>query len=333
MFDVDTRETVDQSNNDLSASVTDKNRSFKDLKPENKRTRKEPLKPWGIRERLFVLITLLLTVLTSGALALSARNFKLPNVPKMSLNVSEINPFREQVVVLENTGSKISIEKIENIKEMFKEATDGYSGIYSFYIYDINGGYYYGENYQEVMQAASLIKLPVIIAAYEEFESGGLDREKYTPLIEAMGKRSDNAAFRDMVSVLGKDRVNKEINKLGMSNTSLDENTTTPEEIGLLFKKLYSNNLLDEKDTREVLGFLTDTIFESWLRPGIPSEYKLAHKYGREVHVVNDAGIVLSDRPVVIVIMTDGIIEKEADELFPKLTKLLYDYHIDEKTN
>lgn len=296
-------------------------RKFRDLNPENRKTRKEPLKPWGMKERLIILVVLLVTVLTSGILALTARNFKLPKIPALKISsVTSLNPFKEQVIIVGNKGSKISQEKIENTKRLFKEATNNYSGIYAFYIYDINGDYYYGLNYQEVMQAASLIKLPVMYLAMKNDE----DRT----LIESMGKRSDNNAYNKMVGILGRENVNKTILDLGMSRTSLSENTTTPEEIGIFFKKLYGNELLDESKTKELEGYMTDTIFEDWLRPGIPSDITLVHKYGREDHVINDAGIVMSDKPFVVVIMTDGIIETEAVDLFPKLSNLLYTEHI-----
>lgn len=297
----------------------DKDEDFEvgDLKPENRRTRKEPIKMWGKKERLIVLIVLLTTVLTSGILALTARNFKLPKLPRIGIpDLSKFNIFKEQVIVVGNKGSKINQEKIENIKKEFRNLTNNYSGIYAFYIYDLNGDYFYGENYQEKMQAASLIKLPVMCLAMEE----GQDKK----LIEAMGKRSDNQAYLKMVSVLGKEKINKTIADLGMSKTSLEKNITTPEDIGLFFKKLYKNEILNKEKTDEFLGFLTDTSFEQWLRQGIPSEIRLAHKYGKETHAVNDAGVVFGDKPFVIVILTDGVVESEADRLFPELTKLLY---------
>jgi beta-lactamase class A len=302
-------------------------RQFKDLNPENKKSRKEPIKPWGAKERIVVLVVLVLTVLTSGILALSARNFKLPKLPRLEIpKISNLNPFQEQVIVVGNKGSKVSQEKIEKTKKLFKEATDDHSGIYAFYIYDIKGDYFYGLNYKEKMQAASLIKLPVMYMAIKE--------DKNKDLVEAMGKRSDNSAFIKMVEILGKENVNKTISDLGMPNTSLSENTTTPEEIGQFFKKLYNNELLDSVKTKELEHDMTDTIFENWLRPGIPSNIILVHKYGREIHCVNDAGIIMSDKPFVMVIMTDGVIEREADDLIPKLAKLLYDEHTrDENSN
>ena len=87
----------------------------------------------------------------------------------------DINPFKEQVITVGNKGSRISQEKIEKTKKLFKDATNDYSGIYAFYIYDINGDYYYGLNHQEVMQAASLIKLPVKVEK-SSITSAGLSK-------------------------------------------------------------------------------------------------------------------------------------------------------------
>src|SRR5688572_12694049 len=60
-----------------------KKKDFKDLSPENKKTRKEPIKPWGKKERFLVLSVMILTALISGIAALSARNYKLPGVPRI----------------------------------------------------------------------------------------------------------------------------------------------------------------------------------------------------------------------------------------------------------
>lgn len=306
-------------------------RKFRDLRPENRKARKEPSKPWGKKERLIVLIVLLITVLTSGILGLTARNFKLPNLPKISIpDFSKFNIFKEQVIVVGNKGSKVNFAKIENTKKEFISLTNRYSGIYAFYIYDLNGDYFYGENYQEKMQAASLIKLPVIYLTYKESEKGNLNLDEYKSYLEAMGKRSDNAAYIKMVSVLGKEKIYKAITSLGMSKTSLEENITTPEDIGLFFKKLKKYELLNKENTDEFLKILTDTAFEDWLKPGIPIDVRLAHKYGREIHAVNDAGIVFSNKPFVLVIMTDGVVETEADKIFPELSKLLYNGQTDE---
>lgn len=287
---------------------------------------KEISKPWGKYERIFVLIAILLTVGTSGFLSLRARNFKLPNTPSLKISFNrlvQLNPFREQTIVIGNGGTAVDLKKIESIKNTFTEMVSGYSGIYAFYIYDLNGGYYYGLNHQEKMQAASLIKLPVMYLAIKNDED--------TNLISVMGKKSDNQAFVKMVSILGKKNISQTIyNDLGMSKTSIDKNETTPEEIGLFFKKLYNNEILNKEKSRQFMDYLTNTNFEKWLRAGIPEEVIVSHKYGREERSVNDAGIIFSKKPFIMVIMTDGVIEKDADQLFPKLTKMLYDKHTED---
>ena len=108
-----------------------------------------------------------------------------------------------------------------------------------------------------------------------------------------------------------------------MTKTSLEKNQTTPSDIGLYFKKLYEGELVSEESKNEILTFLTNTIFEDWLVKGIP-EVRVAHKYGREQGVVNDAGIVFAQQPFVLVIMTDGVKLSEADLIFPELAHLVY---------
>ena len=275
-----------------------------DLKPENRKRRKEPPKPWGKRERYVVLAVLLVTVLTAASLAMGARDFKLPGLPKFKFDLK--NPFGEETVIIGNKASRG-----EKIKRGFEEKTRNLSGTYALYVMDLTSGETFGVNENEIMQAASLIKLPVMALVYEE----NLEN-KYGDSVEAMGKRSDNAAFSKLVAFFGKNKIQNYIDSLGMVNTSLEENETTPKEIGEFFKRF--------KDA-PFAEFMTGTIYEDWLTRGVPEGVKVVHKYGREVHVVSDAGIVYAPKPYIIVIMTQGVVEKEADEVFPELSRLVYD--------
>jgi len=176
-------------------------------------------------------------------------------------------------------------------------------------VIDLSNGFKFGVNQNNVMQAASLIKLPLML-----YVQGKVDDSK----LEAIGKRSDNNVFMDLVTKFGKKTVQDYIDSLGLKNTSLEENLIIPSEVGEIFLKLY-------KDKNEkILNFLTDTIFEKWIRAGIPEDIKVAHKYGREAGVVNDAGIIYSKSPFILVIMTQGVDELEADRLIPELTKMIY---------
>lgn len=271
----------------------------KDLKPEYKKRRKEQALPWGKKERLLILSSLLITVLVSVFFSFSSGNFEPPKFPNFSLD----NIFKGETIIV----GKIPVS--QKIISEFNNMTQNLKGTYAFEVIDLSSGSKFGVNNDEVMQAASLIKLPLML-----YVQGKVDDSK----LEAMGKRSDNSVFKELVTKFGKDVIQNYIDSLGMKNTSLEENSTTPSEIGDIFLKLYKNK--DEK----ILGYLTDTIFENWIKKGVGEGVRVAHKYGREVGVVNDAGIIYSKNPFILVIMTQGVDELEADRLIPELTKMIY---------
>ena len=317
-----------------------------------RRRKKEPPKPWGKKERFLVLFILLFTILTSIILALSAREWKLPGLPRIKFPT--ISLFQEETIVLENdkkNESKEIAEKSQKVVTDFKNTTNDLSGVYGLFVIDLKSGYSFGISEDESFTAASLIKLPVMTTAYLESEKGSLNLEtiytlkdsdkiggsgslyykpagtklSYKDLLMLMGKQSDNTAFGIIRKVVGDKKINEVIKTIGMSSTSLTDNSTSPYDIGIFFKKLWEGKITSKDSANEILGNLTDTTYENWIAAGIPADIRVAHKYGREVHVVNDAGIVYADNPFILVILTKGVIESEADSIFPSLAGIVYD--------
>ena len=270
--------------------------------------KKEPTKSWDKKERLFILISLLITVLVSVFFSFSSGNFEIPKFPDFNLD----NIFKGETVIIGNEAAvkkAFRQKKAEKIITEFKNNTSNFKGTYAFEVIDLSDEFKFGVNQDVVMRAASLIKLPLML-----FVSGRVDDSK----LEAMGKRSDNNVFTELVNKFGKTTIQDYIDSLGMKNTSLSENSTTPSEVGDIFLKLYKDN------NEKILGFMTDTIFEKWIKAGVPEGIKVSHKYGKEIGVVNDAGIIYSPNPFILVIMTQGVNEIEADRLIPELTKMIY---------
>ena len=261
--------------------------------------KKELVKPWGKKERLIILSALLITVLVSVFFSFSSGNFEPPKFSNFSLD----NIFKGETIIV----GKIPVSP--KIISEFNNMTRNLKGTYAFEVIDLSTGSKFGVNNDQVMQAASLIKLPLML-----YVQGKVDDSK----LEAMGKRSDNNVFKELVAKFGKATVQDYIDSLGMKNTSIAENSTTPDEIGNLFIKLYQDK------NEKILSYLTNTIFENWIKKGVPEGVRVAHKYGREVGVVNDAGIIYSKNPFILVIMTQGVNELEADRLIPELTKMIY---------
>jgi len=321
---------------------------IKDLKPENRAKRKEPKKPWGKKERLIVLLTLITTVSASFFLYISSFSFKAPQLRIPNLKFGNLF---EETFVLENQNQTRKSQKREKIKRLFREKTENLSGLWGLYVVDLSDGSSFGVNENKVFTAASLIKLPVMLAMYQEFQAGSLDplqtysltnKDKipgagilygkpqgyevtYEELVNLMGKYSDNTAFGIARKILGDEKIDNVIKKAGMVSTSIINNETTPMDVGEFFKRLWDLSLTDKESRDKILESLTQTSFEDWLRKGIPSEVSFAHKFGREINVVNDAGIVLSDHPFVLVVLSKGIIEKEANQVFPELSSAIYE--------
>lgn len=322
-------------------------RKVKDLNPQNKKYRKEPVKPWGRKERLTVFLTLFISVLISGFLFLSSRSWKLPNFPRIEM--PDLRIFKNETVTI-GTGKNIQKEKEDEIIKYFKENTDKLTGTYSFYIVDLNSASEFGYRERNIMQAASLIKLPVFATLYKEVEEGKLKLEdiytlkssdiregsgslqykksgtkiSYKEMAELMGKLSDNTAFNVFRNILSDEKIQNEAIDIGMSSTSLLENETSAYDISLFFKKLYLGNIVNTKYKDEILTYLTDTAYEEYISKGIP-DMIVSHKYGREENVINDAGIVFSQNPFVITILSEGIIYSEADLFIPEFSKFVFE--------
>lgn len=328
-------------------------KKFKDLNPQNRKKRNEPPKPWGKKERLTVLITFLATVVIAGVLYLSSVSWKLPKMPRIELpDFSKLNIFKPETIVIgpnkDNPNAALE-EKANEAISLFKETTSNLTGAYRLCVVDLDSGFSYGIDEKKTMEAASLIKLPVFATLYKESEEGKINLEtKYTlkasdkrtgsgslygkpdgtvftyrELAKYMGQQSDNTAFNIFRNILGDATIETEAKNIGMLSTSVGKNETSPYDIGTFYLKLWKGEIVSIKNRDEILNYLTNTIYEDWIPKGIPG-VRVAHKFGREVNVTNDAGIVYADKPFVLVLMSEGIVYKESDAVFPTLASQIY---------
>lgn len=197
-------------------------------------------------------------------------------------------------------------------------------GSYGVYVYRFADDQEYGLNQTEIFPAASLMKLPVMLLVYQEAEKGNLKLDDYRELVKVMGQRSDNAAYNQLVKYFGKEKIQALIDNLGMEKTTIVKDDTAPADIGLLWRKLYQDVFISKSHQQELLGFLTDTIFEDRIPAGIPENIRVSHKIGTEMGVFSDAGIVFAPQPFVIVIMSKNAKESEAKEVIPQITKAVW---------
>jgi len=249
------------------------------------------------------------------------------------------------------TSTPTPTPKLTKEKKEIEKILEPLRGEYGVYFEDLTTKDSFEINGSRKFTAASLIKLPVMLAFYKEAEKGNINLDQiyklqatdirggagslqykpagysisYRKMIELMGQQSDNTAFNIISRTLGATKIQAVIENLGMRNTSFAENETSPEDIGIFFRKLYSEKVLTNENRNELLNFLTNTIWEDRIPAGLPKGIKVAHKIGTEVGVISDAGIIFAPKPYILVIISENVNEIEAKKVLPEISKKIFE--------
>jgi beta-lactamase class A len=199
-------------------------------------------------------------------------------------------------------------------------------------IYDLATGQGYGLNVYQPFKPASVIKLAVLVAAYQA-------RPRMTPAqfrrlrpdLQRMIVVSDNAATRRLVNRLGARQVNVAIQALGLSHFQvgssgsqswvLQGSKATPRDTALLLAKIARREVVSPEACEEMLALLGAQQKRGRIPAGLPPAPDLwvGNKTGTLNGVVNDAGIVLQPPRGVaytLAIFTSGARSESAGEQF-----------------
>jgi len=171
--------------------------------------------------------------------------------------------------------------------------------------------------------AASLNKLPVLMALYRSAASGEVDLDDEITMqasdVQAYGtgvlytrpvgytltlrecarlliKESDNTAWKMLDRYLGRDYIRAELYRVGASSTQYwIPNTTTPNDVLLMLKKISDPSYTTPDLSAEMLDVMTDTSFEDRLPQPLPKETRVSHKIGSYGTTFSDAGLVFPE--------------------------------------
>jgi beta-lactamase class A len=327
-------------------------RKFKDLKPENRKKRKEPPKPWGKKERIIVGAFFIITTLAAAFMFLFSHEFKFPGLPKITLkNINFENPFAEKVIELgQKSNAPKDDPKATAAIKMFNDEVRPLGGVYGFLVIRLEDGSAYGVSSDKKFQGASMLKLPLMALMYRMSGEGNIDLDTkyslkdsdkvkgsgimyqapkgtvytYRQLAEYMGKHSDRTAYKVMKDVVTPEKLKQFLIETGLNNTDIETGFTTPTDMGIIFEAIWGEEMLGGEDKAELLNFLTDTDYEKWISAGVPDGVTVAHKFGTDEGVLADGGIVLSESPYILIIMAQGITKQNADSLFPEFSRNVY---------
>lgn len=236
-------------------------------------------------------------------------------------------------VVSFDVGSKVQSRR--GAEEKLEELTATASGEWAVYVYKLDSGESYGVNENEIMPAASIMKIPALAAVesrkdetwtLEEADrrtgSGPLQFLKAGTAVTVervmgeLGKKSDNTAWVMINRRLGYPAMDKVVGEWGLANTNYRELTTTAKDTGVMMQKIY--------EKQGLWPYLEGSIYEDRISLGISKGTRLVHKVGTDVGIWSDAGIVFAEKPFILVIMNKEVELEEAKRLVPEIARLVW---------
>ncbi len=226
-----------------------------------------------------------------------------------------------------------------DLKFETEKSIKGAKGNYGIYFADISNGKSFGINEKEIFTAASVNKIPIVATFYnlqrkgkvsfdkqitlqksdiQDYGTGSLRYQKpgttysLKTLAKLSLKQSDNTAAHILGEYIGLDTIQSYMDDLGLRQTNIEENKTSPYDMYLLFMKIYTNKVTSRDKTEELLGFMSDTDIEDRLSAKLPASAKIYHKTGDAVGSLHDVGIIIyEDKPYFLGVMTSDIGNEE----------------------
>ena len=105
-------------------------------------------------------------------------------------------------------------------------------------------------------------------------------------------------------------------------------NSVTASGLALFFEKLATGKLVNKYATEEIIDILADQRHRDIIPGRLPNSVKVANKTGAITGIHHDSGIVYlpNGRKYVLVLLSEGLEEKEAKETLSQVSKHVYDY-------
>ncbi len=253
----------------------------------------------------------------------------------------------------QNEPINVHKEKLSFIVNQLNEYLKTLKGNYGIYYYNLITGDSFGINDTAAFPAASTVKLPLNLYLYRKITDGTINPDsllKYEKqdYEEGTGKiqykqlnsqfsikelsrlsieESDNIAANILFRYLGKNNVKNFMSQCGASIVEYESNITCARDMGLYMKLLYNFCKYNATVGNELLSDLTNTQFNDRIPAGIPKSITVAHKIGTLSNVINDVGIIFTDKPYVLSVLSNNVTEKDAVSAIKTISEMVYNYN------
>lgn len=232
----------------------------------------------------------------------------------------------------QNVAMMTEQRKLNALRTQLEQKIQGYQGSWQIYVADMSSGASISINNSQ-QHAASLIKLYIMLAVFQEMQDGKLsDTAGTDELLTQMITVSSNQAANELISLLGNGDdeqgfalVNEIAAKYGFTQTSqtdllYDSGThdanrkiTSSQDCGRFLTAVYDNSLVSADASQRMLTLLLAQTRRSKIPAGLPDGTHVANKTGEIPGSENDAAIVYTTSGAyVITVLTQDIPDSSA---------------------
>jgi beta-lactamase class A len=251
---------------------------------------------------------------------------------------------------------------MKELRSKLLNISKSHAGTYGAVVFDPYSGKMASLNADRRFVAASLSKLYALLTLYRAASQGELSLDDeitmrssdvwsygtgvlakypnkypvgYTMTLREcarfMIKESDNTAELMLNRYLGEKRIEAELHRIGADSTRYWSpiNTTTPNNILLVLKKIADPSYTSPRLSAEMLELMTDTSFEDRLPGPLPEGTRVSHKIGSYESTFSDAGIVFPEesgkgQEYYIVVFSEGAAQGEGIETIRDISLAAY---------
>jgi beta-lactamase class A len=260
---------------------------------------------------------------------------------------------------------KLSQQLQAKLPQTKNSATAQKSELNASYIFvEIDSGEYSELGSDRVVPAASTIKLPILIALFQDVDaqkiklteqltisdrtiaggSGDLRNKKpgsqVSVLVTAtkMMKISDNTATNLLIDRLGgKAALNQRFRQWGLKSTTINQplpdltgtNTTTAKELTRSILAIQRGKIVSDTSRAQILDMMSNTLRNTMLPKGLGAGAKIAHKTGDIGTLVADVGSIESPsgkKYLAAVLVNRPHNSPAGPALIRQMSKIVYDY-------
>ena len=250
-------------------------------------------------------------------------------------------------------------QAVEELRSKLPVISRSHAGTHGVMVFDPYSGKTVSLNADRPFVAASLSKLYALLTLYRAASRGELSLDDkitmrssdvwaygtgvlykhpvgYTMTLREcakfMIKESDNTAELMLNRYLEEEKIEAELHRIGADSTRYWHpiNTTTPNDILLVLKKIADPSYTSPQLSAEMLELMTNTSFEERLPQPLPQETRVAHKIGSYENTFSDAGIVFPEesggkgQEYYIVAFCEGAAQEEAIESIQDISLATY---------